>query len=153
MNLNQIIEEGLYFFESRCAKEGIKLVRSFDPNLPDVYADPSQLNQVLVNLVVNALQAMIEGGKLSIRTSSHGDYVSLIVEDTGVGMSEEILKRIFTPFFTTKDVGQGTGLGLPVVHGIISSHGGSIKVKSKVGQGTQFEIEFPVKAPQETRNE
>ena len=68
-------------------------------------------------------------------------------------MTEEILEKIFTPFFTTKDVGQGTGLGLPVVHGIVSSHGGSIKVKSKVGQGTQFEIEFPVKGPQETRNE
>ena len=67
VNLNRIIEEGLYFFESRCAKEGIELVRSFDPNLPDVYADPSQFNQVFVNLVVNALQAMPEGGKLSIQ--------------------------------------------------------------------------------------
>ena len=153
VNLNQVAEEGLYFFESRCAKEGIELVRSFAPNLPDIYADPSQLNQVLVNLVVNALQAMTDGGKLFIKTSSNGDCVSLVVEDTGVGMSEEILKKIFTPFFTTKDVGQGTGLGLPVVHGIISSHGGSIRVESKVGQGTQFEIQLPVKGPPEMRNE
>jgi signal transduction histidine kinase len=152
VNLNQVIEEGLYFLESRFAKEGIELVRSFDPKLPNVYADPSQLNQVLVNLVVNALQAMKEGGKLSIKTSSNGDFVFLMVEDTGVGMSEEILKKIFTPFFTTKDVGQGTGLGLPVVHGIISSHEGSIKVESKVGRGTQFEIQIPVKGPQEIRN-
>jgi signal transduction histidine kinase len=152
VNLNQIIEEGLYFLESRFAKEGIELVRSFDPNLPDVYADPSQLNQVLVNLVVNALQAMTKGGNLSIKTSSNRGFVFLIVEDTGVGMSEETLKKIFTPFFTTKDVGQGTGLGLPVVHGIISSHGGSIKVESKVGQGTKFEVQLPVMGPQPIRN-
>ena len=152
VNLNQIIEEGLYFFESRCMKEGIELVRSFDPNLPEVYVDPSQLNQVLVNLVVNALQAMTEGGKLSIKTSSNGDFVFLIVEDTGAGMSDEVLRKIFTPFFTTKSVGQGTGIGLPVVHGIVSSHGGSINVESKVGQGTQFKIQIPVKGPQEIRN-
>ena len=152
VNLNRIIEEGLYLFESRCAKEGIELLRSFVPDLPEVYADPSQLNQVLVNLVVNALQAMPEGGKLFIRTSSNKGYVSLIVEDTGVGMTEETLGKIFTPFFTTKDVGQGTGLGLPVVHGIVSSHGGSIKVESKAGQGTRFEIQLPVEGSQQVRN-
>jgi len=127
-------------------------LRSFVPDLPEVYADPSQLNQVLVNLVVNALQAMPEGGKLYIRTSSNEDYVSLVVEDTGVGMTEETLGKIFTPFFTTKDVGQGTGLGLPVVHGIVSSHGGSIKVESKAGLGTRFEIQLPVEGSQPVRN-
>jgi len=145
VNLNQMIEEGLTFFESRCAKEGIELVRSFSPGLPRVYADPAQLNQILVNLVVNALQAMPEGGKLSIQTLNHGQWVSLIVKDTGTGMDEEVLGKIFTPFFTTKDVGQGTGLGLPVVHGIVTSHGGALHVESKVGQGTRFEIRLPVK--------
>jgi two-component system NtrC family sensor kinase len=151
VNLNQIIEEGLYFFESRCAKEGIELVRSVAPDLPEIYADPSQLNQVLVNLVVNALQAMPEGGKLRVQTLNCGDYISLIVEDNGLGMSDEVLKKIFTPFFTTKDVGQGTGLGLPVVHGIITSHGGSINVESKVKLGTRFDIRLPVKGVQDLK--
>jgi len=148
VHLNQLVEEGLNFFESRCAKEGIELVCSLSPDLPEVAADPAQLNQVFVNLVVNALQAMPKGGRLKIQTLHGRDYLSLIIEDTGMGMAEEVLKKIFTPFFTTKDVGQGTGLGLPVVHGIVTSHGGSIKVESKVGSGTRFEIQLPVKQEQ-----
>jgi two-component system NtrC family sensor kinase len=144
INLNQLVEEGLSFFESRCAKEKIEIVCSFSPDLPEVAVDPAQLNQVLVNLVVNALQAMPGGGRLTIRTLTGQDHISLMVEDTGTGMSEEILRKIFTPFFTTKDVGQGTGLGLPVVHGIVTSHGGSVKVESKVNQGTRFKIQLPV---------
>jgi signal transduction histidine kinase len=144
INVNQLVEEGLHFFESRCAKEGIELVRSLSSDLPEIAADPAQLNQVLVNLVVNALQAMPEGGKLKVQTLNEGGYVSLIIEDTGTGMREEVLNKIFTPFFTTKDVGQGTGLGLPVVHGIVTSHGGSIKVESKVGYGTRCKIQLPV---------
>jgi signal transduction histidine kinase len=143
VNLNRVVEEGLCFFEARCAKEGIELVRSLAPDLPEITADPAQLNQVLVNLVVNALQAMPEGGKLIVETRACGCHVLLIVEDTGTGMSGEILERIFVPFFTTKDVGQGTGLGLPVVHGIVTSHGGSLKVDSEVGRGTRFEIRLP----------
>jgi signal transduction histidine kinase len=144
VNLNKLIEDGLYFLQSRCAKEGIELIRSFTPDLPEIIADPSQLNQVLVNLVVNAIQAMPKGGKLTIRTFAGDGYVSLVVEDTGIGMNEDVIKQIFTPFFTTKDVGQGTGLGLPVVHGIVTAHGGSIKVESKVGQGSRFEVKLPL---------
>ena len=144
VNLNQLVEEGLSFFESRCTKEKIEIVRSLSPDLPEVAVDPAQLNQVLVNLVVNALQAMPAGGRLVIRTLTGKDHLSLIVEDTGIGMSEQVLRKIFVPFFTTKDIGQGTGLGLPVVHGIVTSHGGSIKVESKVNQGTRFEIQLPV---------
>lgn len=142
-NLNQIIEEGLYFLESRCTKEGIELIRSLSSDLPEINADPGQLTQVLVNLVVNAVQAMPNGGRLIIKTVVRDDHVVLIVEDTGIGMSEEIIKQLFTPFFTTKDSGHGTGLGLPVVHGIITSHGGSIKVHSEIDEGTRFEIELP----------
>jgi signal transduction histidine kinase len=94
--------------------------------------------------MVNALQAMPHGGTLKVQTLFGGNQVSLIIEDTGMGMSEEVLRKIFTPFFTTKEVGKGTGLGLPVVHGIITSHGGSMGVESKVGQGTRFEIHFPM---------
>jgi signal transduction histidine kinase len=110
---------------------------------------------VFVNLIVNAMQAMPEGGKLTISTRKKPSRVSLIIEDTGVGMNEEILKKIFTPFFTTKDVGLGTGLGLPVAYGIITAHGGSIKVESKVGKGTKCRIQLPIKRhkPFERRTE
>jgi len=143
INMNQIVDESLFFLESRCAKEGIKVVRQLAPGLPDMTADQAQMTQVLVNTVVNSIQAMPDGGRLSIRTSLSDKYVSLIVEDTGVGMEENIRRQIFQPFFTTKDVGKGTGLGLAVVYGIITSHGGTINVDSKVGQGTKIEILLP----------
>ncbi len=144
VNLNQIIEEGLYFLESRCTKENIKVVRFLSQDLRDITADPAQMTQVLVNIIVNAIQAMPDGGQLTIQTKSTQKHVSLIVEDTGMGMEKKVLKQIFLPFFTTKDVGKGTGLGMSVVHGIITSHGGTIHVDSRVGQGTRFEIQLPI---------
>lgn len=144
VNLNDLVADGLSFFESRCAKEGIELVRSLMPDLPRIIADPSQLTQVLINLVVNAIQSMPKGGKLTVCTKAHADEVLLTVEDTGFGMNEEVQKLIFVPFFTTKEVGQGTGLGLSVVHGIVSSYGGTIRVESKVGQGSRFEVYLPM---------
>jgi signal transduction histidine kinase len=144
VNLNQVVEEGLHFFESRCAKAGIELVRSLEPELPEISADPSQLQQVLVNLVVNAIQASPNGGKLTIETHHGGDYVALVVADTGAGMTEEVKSKIFTPFFTTKDIDEGTGLGLAVVHGIVTSHRGVIQVESEVGRGSRFEVQLPL---------
>jgi len=150
VNLNQVVEDGLYFFEARCAKEGVELVRLLSEDLPDITADPAQLNQLLVNLVVNSLQSMSGTGRITVETRFYDPNVCLIVEDTGAGMSKKILEKIFVPFFTTKDVGQGTGLGLPVVHGIVTTHGGSIDVESKVGQGTRFEIRLPIGEPKNT---
>jgi len=150
VNLNKIVGEGLYFFEARCVKMGIDLVRHFQPDLPNLTADPGQLNQLLVNLVVNAVQAMPEGGTLKVETRLEEDQVLLIVEDTGVGISEEVKKQIFIPFFTTKDVSEGTGLGLSVVHGIVASHKGSINVESEIAVGTRFEIKLPLTAPHDT---
>jgi len=144
VNLNQVVEEGLYFLESRCAKAGIEVVRSLEPNLPEISADPSQLQQVVVNLVVNAIQASPSGGKLTIETHRGRDYVSLAVTDTGTGITEEVKSKIFTPFFTTKDVDHGTGLGLAVVHGIVTSHRGVIRVDSEAGRGSRFEVQLPV---------
>jgi len=150
VNLNQVVEDGLYFFEARCAKEGIEIVRLLSPDLPEITADPAQLNQLLVNLLVNALQSMPGAGKITVQTRFCDHNVYLIVEDMGTGMSKEVLDKIFIPFFTTKDVGHGTGLGLPVVYGIVTAHGGSINVKSEPGCGTRFEIQLPVAAPQGT---
>jgi two-component system NtrC family sensor kinase len=144
VNLNHVVEETLYFFESRCTKEGIILERSFSPEIRDIYANSGQLMQVVTNLVVNAMHAMPGGGRLEIGTCLSGDHVSLIIEDSGTGMSEEVKGKIFTPFFTNKSVGHGTGLGLPVVHGIVLAHGGSIRVDSKLGEGTRFEVQFPL---------
>jgi len=146
IDLNKMVENELYLFEARCVKAGIELVRLLSPDIPKIAGDQAQLNQVLVNLVVNAIQAMPDGGKLTIKTYVRDNHVFIIVEDTGIGMSEDILKKIFIPFFTTKDVNQGTGLGLAVVHGIVTSHKGSIKVQSKKGQGAIFEIRMPVTA-------
>jgi two-component system NtrC family sensor kinase len=147
VNLNQVVRDGLYFLEARCAKAGTLLVCDFDPELPELCADPAQLTQVLVNLVVNALQAMPTGGTLTISTRATKAKVCLLVRDTGEGISEELLGRIFLPFFTTKDVNEGTGLGLSVVHGIVTAHGGSIDVRSERGRGTCFEICLPLTPP------
>jgi signal transduction histidine kinase len=150
LNLNRIVEEGLGFFEARCAKAGIQLIRRLHPNLPEINADPSQMTQMLVNLVVNAIHAMPQGGELVVQTLAGVDHVSLAVEDTGVGMSREVMSQIFIPFFTTKDVNEGTGLGLPVTHGIVTTHGGSIHVSSEVGRGSRFEVRFPLGGSQQS---
>ncbi|MFH1297247.1 MAG: ATP-binding protein [Bacteroidota bacterium] len=144
LNLNTIVNEGLVFFESRCSKEGIELVRTLSPELPEIIADQTQIHQVLVNLVTNAIQAMPEGGRLIIRTEAGEKQVSLIIEDTGTGITNEVKKQMFIPFFTTKEVGQGTGIGLSVVHGVITSHNGIIKVESEIGIGSKFEVQLPI---------
>ena len=142
VNINEIIENSIFFYEHRCQKEGISLERILSPDLPEIEGDPSQLSQAFVNMIVNSIQAMPDGGKLSIQTSFNEEYVYLFIEDNGIGMNEEVKNKIFLPFFTTKDISEGTGLGLPVVHGIVISHNGQINVFSEEGKGTIFEIKF-----------
>ncbi|UCE66699.1 MAG: hypothetical protein JSU85_01385 [Candidatus Zixiibacteriota bacterium] len=145
VDLNKLVEEGLYFLKSRCKKSGIAIKLSLDKNIPEIPADQSQIYQVLVNLTVNAMQAMPDGGELTLKTELKGPYVSLTVMDTGVGMDENTKKKIFMPFFTTKDIGEGTGIGLSVVHGIVTSHSGKISFRSEVDKGSSFEVQLPVK--------
>ena len=145
VNISDVIEEGLYFLEARCSKAGISIIKKLDYNIPNIVADKNQLNQVIVNLVVNATQAMIEGGNIIIATFQEGNDIILSVEDTGMGIDDETIKKIFIPFFTTKEVNEGTGLGLSVVHGIVTSHGGTISVTSRINKGTSFKVSFPLK--------
>ncbi|MCE5269622.1 MAG: hypothetical protein LLG00_17225 [Planctomycetaceae bacterium] len=144
VNVNAVVDDALCLLESRCLRNGISIDRRLSPSLPGIVADASQLNQVLVNLVVNAIHAMPDGGTLKIATRADGDQVMISVEDNGVGMTAKVLKQIFVPFFTTKDVNEGTGLGLSVVHGIVTSHGGTIDVRSTPGCGSCFEVRLPL---------
>ncbi len=144
VELNRVVVEAIDLFRHHLEKEGIELVCVLSPELPVLAADAGQLMQVLVNLVVNAVQAMPEGGRLIVQTRLEERHVVCTVEDTGVGMTEEVQNRLFVPFFTTKEVNQGTGLGLPVVHGIVTSHGGTIEVASTLGKGTTFTVRLPI---------
>ncbi|MFZ2268118.1 MAG: ATP-binding protein [Azonexus sp.] len=120
-----------------------EIVRDYG-SLPKVRCRPSQINQVFMNLLVNAAQAIAQRGTITLRSGCTGDQVWVAISDTGSGIAPEIQARIFDPFFTTKAVGKGTGLGLSLSYGIIEKHGGSIKVDSTVGQGTTFTILLPI---------
>lgn len=146
VNLNAVVQDALSLLISTFDQENVECVLSLTDPIPDITADRTQLHQVVINLVVNAIQAMPEGGKLTIGTGADETWAYLRVEDTGVGMGREVLRSIFLPFYTTKDVGEGTGLGLSVVHGIVTSHGGAIDVQSEPGKGSQFKIRLPRRA-------
>jgi PAS domain S-box-containing protein len=143
VDLNQVIRDSLYFIEMSASRSKVEVRTELAEGLPPIMADPQHLKQVIVNLVVNGIHAMPGGGVLTMQTLSFKDDVYLLVSDTGVGMGPEVLRQIFNPFFTTKDVDQGTGLGLAVVHGIVHAHGGIIEVESEPEKGTRFEITFP----------
>ena len=149
IDLQEVLEESLSLLEGRCMKQGIEVNRQLSPDLPHVTADAGQMNQVIINLIVNSIHAMPEGGRLDISISSADGSVVLGVSDTGAGMDDEVLEKIFLPFYTTKDVNEGTGLGLAVVNGIVTSHGGFIRVDSTPGKGTTFEVHLPVSGTEE----
>lgn len=145
VNINTLIEESVYFLEKRIRDANASVETKLAERLPSIIADSSQLYQVMVNLIVNALQAMPEGGIISIMSREDNGQIIIDIKDTGMGIPKSIQDKIFLPFFTTKDVNEGTGLGLPVVHGIISSHKGEIKVKSKKNNGSTFTVKLPIK--------
>ncbi|HVP38019.1 MAG TPA: ATP-binding protein [Candidatus Saccharimonadales bacterium] len=147
VQLNEVIRDALLLLRARCARAGVRVVLRADPGLPEIVADPGQLQQVVLNLCANAVQSMGRGGTLRVSSAAVPEGVLLAVEDEGEGMNEEVRRQIFTPFFTTKGVGQGTGLGLSVVHGIVVGHGGSIRVDSEPGRGSRFEVLLPLAAP------
>ncbi len=143
INLNDIIREVLALMSPAAEEKGINLEEHLDSRLPHVEADPNQLNQVLVNLIKNAMEATEAGGGITLETGMEDEQVWLSIQDTGKGMAAEVKEKIFHPFFTTKE--KGTGLGLAVIHKIITDHHGIIKVDSAVGEGTTFTIRLPLK--------
>jgi signal transduction histidine kinase len=145
-DVNATVSGALDFLEPRCRAEGIRVERELAAHGARVHVTPTELRQVLVNLAVNAIQAMDRGGKLSVRTGISGGSCLLTVEDTGPGMTPDVRDRIFIPFFTTKKEGRGTGLGLPVIHGIVASRGGTIAVNSEPGAGSRFVVRLPLPA-------
>ena len=143
VHVGALIERVLVAMEPALAARGVRTDKRIPPELPPILGDEAGLEQVIVNLVENALQAMPEGGSLSVRAESAGDKVELRISDTGVGISPSDLDRVFQPLYTTKAAGEGSGLGLSIVSDILDDHGGDIWVESVLGEGTTFTLELP----------
>jgi two-component system NtrC family sensor kinase len=145
VNLNDLLEKTIVLVENQAMFHDIKVVKQYQKDLPDAVVDPSQFQQVFVNMIINAGDAMKGRGTLTLSTRVPEDSGTIEIgfADTGCGMTQEAIDRVFEPFFTTKGVGHGTGLGLSISHGIIQIHGGSIKVTSRPGEGSSFVISLP----------
>ncbi|MGD8756348.1 MAG: ATP-binding protein, partial [Desulfobacterales bacterium] len=149
VNLNRLIEKTLFLNANLLKISSVKVETRLDPDLPDMIGSEDQLQQVFMNLVSNAAEAMESkgGGRLLIETqhSLREDKLLVDFKDTGVGVPEKDLSKLFEPFYTTKKKGKGVGLGLSVAYGIIQEHGGSIYVESHAGEGTHFNVKLPLK--------
>ncbi len=142
--VSPVVHDILDVVQERLEKRGIHLEVDVESACPHVFADRDQMGQVILNLVMNAIQAMPNEGTLTVTLTSDTKHVYLAIADTGCGISQDNIPKVFTPFFTTKGVGEGTGLGLTVVHGIVQEHEGSIVVESEPGKGATFTISLPV---------
>jgi signal transduction histidine kinase len=147
VELNRLVEETLLLIENQLTKEGVVVRRRLTPALPPLWGDANALQQVFLNLLTNARDALRGGGEITIETSLASDGgVRLIVRDTGGGIAPDVLPRIFDPFYTTKS--EGSGLGLSISYGIVRDHQGTIDVQSAPGQGTTFVLTFPAALPE-----
>ncbi len=143
VDLNKTLRETLALMEHQMTKSGVTVTLALDEKLPRIKGSPGKLQQVFLNLFLNARDAMERGGVLALKTSAHDGQVLVTVADSGAGIARENLEKIFDPFFTTKGAKKGTGLGLSVSYGIVREHGGNIEVQSQIGAGTRFELSFP----------
>ncbi|MDY6952392.1 MAG: ATP-binding protein [Thermodesulfobacteriota bacterium] len=146
VQINRVLKNVMGFLEDHVLLKGISVETSLDPALPMVLGDENKLEQVFINLVINAAQSMGGKGELKLSTgyALDTDHVRIECSDTGCGIEEQHLGRIFEPFFTTKERGKGSGLGLSLCHGILQQHGGTIAVDSEPGQGTTFIVSLPL---------
>ncbi|HJV62598.1 MAG TPA: ATP-binding protein [Albitalea sp.] len=158
VDLNQLVQETVRFVERSAALQQIEITTQLDPALPPLLADADLIKQVVMNMLVNAQQAIEESGSIRVQTrliasrklpagDQPGPAVEIAISDTGCGIPSANLQRIFDPFFTSKEVGKGTGLGLSVSYGIVASHGGEIEVESEVGRGSTFRVYLPAGLP------
>ena len=144
--IDEVLDQTLEIVVHQQRFFGITLEKKYDPSLPEVVVDANLMEQVFMNIILNALDAMHGSGTLTVKTRLNNDWAEVEFSDSGTGMPEEILDKIFDPFFTTKDSteGMGMGLGLAVSYGIVKNHNGDISVSSKAGQGTTFSIRLPL---------
>lgn len=140
--INQLIQETVLILYPQAVKKGVGLETDLEKNLPKIKADPSQLKQAFINLILNSLEAMEDKGAISILTFREKNWLKVRFQDTGKGMSGETKAKIFTPFFSTKE--KGTGLGLGIVEKIVQNHKGEIRVESSLGKGTVLTLSFPI---------
>lgn len=145
--LNDVVTEVITTSRDMLSQQSIRVELSLLPSLPPISGSKDKLKQVLLNLILNAKDAMPQGGTLSIETYKQNGFVTVNVADTGAGIAPEDINRIFDAFFTTKSAVSGVGLGLSVTYGIIRQHEGTITVQSNVGEGTTFTIRIPVQQP------
>jgi signal transduction histidine kinase len=144
VDIHQVITDTISLLEHQFRGARIRLERELRAEYPVAYGNAGKLQQVFLNLLVNARDAMPEGGELRILTEAVDSKIEIIVQDTGTGISRENINKIYDPFFTTKAAGKGTGLGLSVTYGIVQEHGGAITVESQPGVGTSFKLELPL---------
>jgi two-component system NtrC family sensor kinase len=144
VDINTILDEILILMAVQLRENSIRVQSSFEDHLGKVYASKNQLRQIFLNIFTNAREAMPEGGNLTVKTMTKGGRIHIELSDTGVGIKEEYLEKVFDAFFTTKDSVKGVGLGLSVCYGFVKDHGGDLKVVSKVGERTTFTIILPI---------
>jgi two-component system NtrC family sensor kinase len=151
IDLNRTVEQGIALFANQAILQDIEIVRDLDPKTPQIMGDASQLNQVFTNLIINAVDAMEGRGVLTITTrlDEKVDEVLVSVGDTGKGIDPEVMPRLFEPFYTTKPVGEGVGLGLSTSYGIVKRHNGRIEVDSEPGKGSVFTVHLPLEGPEQ----
>ena len=145
VDLNSLVEEMLEFYQPQAAEAGIDVVPLLNRNLPSVKIDREQIRAAVLNLILNAQQAMPDGGRLEIRTRATTNGLALDLIDTGIGMDDKTKRHVFDTFYSTKR--GGSGLGLPTTRRVIEAHGGAISLQSEPGRGTQFTVELPVSGP------
>jgi len=144
-DIHTLIDRTITLVENQAPFQNIKIVKNFKPDMPMLFIDGDQIQQVFMNIVINAADAMAgNGGTLTIKTEVRNGGAEISFIDTGCGMTREQLSKLFTPFFTTKETGKGTGLGLAISYGIIQSHSGEIEAESEIGRGSTLKVKLPV---------